>query len=511
MISALAALLLSAWAAEPGTAQDAAPPAQPPASGPAATVPPADASAAPPEAQPSPPLNPRMEAYEQFRTLYETGRYTEALPFAVRIVELTEPGPQSDYELPIAYNNLGATQFQIGDFDAAAKSYRQSLELIEASQGISSRRLIVPLSQLGAVNAALDQHDAAVRLFERAIAVSRRSEGLFNLAQLPLLEGSAESRFTIGDFTGVRQDRLYALKIAEQNYGYNDDRTLPAVIKLAAFYESLHEFGSARAMYLRARDISITEAGGYNPLTIRSLLGIARMQRLEIMTDSNPLDPAPTRDQVTGEYLPPMTRATYVISPNLDRAGLKSAQSALEILRAATDPPRDLLADTLIELGDWYQSTSRPGHAAQYYSEAAILQASNPDIAAANPLSAPRLVVYRPPIQSTRSLERSGEDFVIHKTVFGLGVSESGEPIDIRVIESDMSEGQLSQCRRAIARAIYSPRFVDGKPVATADVTFISEWHAQRMPEASPATPAEPAGSESPTPEQAPPPSAGGS
>jgi hypothetical protein len=63
-----------------------------------------------------------------------------------------------------------------------------------------------------------------------------------------------------------------------------------------------------------------------------------------------------------------------------------------------------------------------------------------------------------------------------------------------------MDKGQLSQSERAVGRAIYSPRFVDGQPVSTAGVTFTSEWYQEYDPETAPqnATPI------SPTPEAAP-------
>ena len=66
----------------------------------------------------------RMEAYQQFRSLYETARFEEALPYAKRVVELSEQDAERDHELPIAYNNLGATQYQLADYTGANASYR---------------------------------------------------------------------------------------------------------------------------------------------------------------------------------------------------------------------------------------------------------------------------------------------------------------------------------------------------------------------------------------------------
>ena len=434
----------------------------------------------------------RMEAYDQFRGLYETARFDEALPYARHVVELSENDPERDHELPIAYNNLGATQYQLGDYPASAESYRKSLELLESTQGISSRRLVVPLAGLGAVNAAIDQHALAAELFDRALAVSRRADGLFNLTQLPLIEQAADSRFAINDFGGVEKQRMYALKIAEQNYGYGDERTLPPLLQLATFYESLREFIAARMMYLRARDVAFKESGGFNPLAVTALVGIARTHRLQYTMDPDTLDSQqPARDEVTGEIVGKIYRESRVPPPAADRTGLKAAQTALELLRATSDPPKDLMTQTLIELGDWFQSTSRPTLSIPYYEEAAtILEARNSsDPLAGNPLMVPRMVFYRPPVSASRGLNTLSGQYVIRKTVFNFDVSEIGQPQNVTVVSSNMSEGQLSQSIRAVSRAIYSPRFANGKAVATAGVSFTGEWYEEHIPAAAP-TPA---------------------
>ena len=68
----------------------------------------------------------------------------------------------------------------------------------------------------------------------------------------------------------------------------------------------------------------------------------------------------PARDEVTGEMVGKVYKESRVPPPAADRTGLKAAQTALELLRSTSDPPAALLTETLIELGDWYQATSRP-------------------------------------------------------------------------------------------------------------------------------------------------------
>lgn len=488
MTLVLVALLWSTAAlAEASTADDPVPNAAMPPAGQAPVPQPTPSPTRPPASAAILPIDQRLEAYDQFRTMYETARFDEALPLAQRVVELSEVHTDREIELPIAYNNLGATQYQLGDYPAAEVSYRKSLELLEASHGISSRRLIVPLSGLGAVYAALDQHALAVPQFDRALAVSRRSEGLFNLAQLTLINQVADSRYALGDYGGVERDHFYELKIAEQNYGFDDPRTLPAAMRLASFYEGLSEFVAARGLYLRIRDISMKESGGFNPLTVESLIAIGRTHRMQYTLNPESLDDhLQVRDEITGEPVERVYRESRVPALAVDRAGLKSIEKALELLRATPDPPRLLLARTLTELGDWYQATTRPQTALPFYAEASTLYAADPE--SGNPLLVPRMIFYRAPHAAKRGVGLVTGKVIVRETVFDLVVTANGDTSNITVVTSDMSEAQLAQSRRALDRAIYSPRFEIDKPVATEGVRFTSDWQELKQPEPSSTT-----------------------
>ena len=420
-----------------------------------------------------------MEAYDEFRKLYELGRFEEALPFAERVVQLSEESPDREHELPIAYNNLGATQLKVGNFGGAETSYIKSLEQLEGSQGISSRRLIMPLAGLGATYAAMDQHAKAADLIDRALAVSRRSDGLFNLNQLPLINLTAESHYAIGDYGGAERERQYAIKVLEQNYGYADARIIPAALSLADMYESLQQYPSARAMYLRVRDTAMKETGGYNVVAVRAMISVCRTHRLQYTMDPDSLD-VENRDPITGEMTGRLYRDARVPAAAADRLGLKSAEQAVEILRAATDPPKDLFADALLELGDWYQATSRSQLAIPLYAEASQLYSTGEFTGQGNPLVAPRMIFYRAPVASKRGIGNTTAR--IRTTVFSFVVSERGDTEDVQVVSTDMDASQLSQARRAISRAIYSPRFEKGQAVRTEGVQFTSDWYEDLQP-----------------------------
>ncbi len=427
-----------------------------------------------------------MEAYQQFRALYDQARFDEALPLAKRVVELSEASGERDHELPIAYNNLGATQYQLGRLSRrprAATASRSSSS--RATQGISSRRLVVPLAGLGAVYAAQDKHEVAAELFDRALAVSRRADGLFNLQQLPLLQQAADSRYAISDFGGAEREHLYALKIAEQNFGYGDARTLPPLLELGAFYESLREFIAARNMYMRARDVAL-KPGVYDPQAVKALVGIARTHRLQYTMDPDTLDSQqPARDEVTGEMIGKVyqrvARAAARRGPHRPQGGADRARPAALDLEPAAGPhdgdadrarrlvPGDVAPDDLDPLlrrgrrrfstRRWRRTRSRATRSrrrawcstARRCRRAAGSTRSPGSTSSARPSSASSS--RRPACRST---------------------SRWSPPTWTRA--SSRSRG--ARC----SSAIYSPRFAEGQAVSTAGVTFTSEWYQELRP-----------------------------
>jgi len=252
----------------------------------------------------------------------------------------------------------------------------------------------------------------------------------------------------------------------------------------------------------------VLKPGIYDPNAVKALCGIARSHRLQYTLDPDTIESQQQAlDELTGETTSKVHSSSRLTPPSAaDRSGLKAAQTALDLLRATSNPPPELVTETLIELGDWFQATSRPEIAMPYYAEAAAIfdAQTDADPLAGHPLKAPRMVFYRPPLSARRGLNTLPGQYVIRKTVFSFMVSESGVPTDIAVISTDMEENQLSQARRAVSKAIYSPRFASGQPVSTAGVTFTSEWYQEQdsaSPSATPTSTPPPEADPQPAPE----------
>ena len=423
---------------------------------------------------------------EQFKALYGAGDFAAALPYAKESLRTVESNPSRGGELPAAYNRLASVQLQLDDLKGAEANYLRSLEHIEASEGISARRLIEPLTGLGATYAAMDQHAMAVEYLRRAISVSRRNDGLFNLGQLELMEREIASQIALGDMGGVLEEREFAVRIADQNFGKNDPRVVPALRQLAETCEIVDAYEEARRAYFRMYKIGQQEGGKSNPTVIDALLGIGRSHRHQFTRDPrSTLDQAVQKDPVTGDMEPLMSLEPY-IGPQPQRGGRQAILEAIALLRQVDDPPPQLLAKSLIELGDWYATLAQGSRAVPNYVEAwgihSTALAGEP-----NPLSAPRLVFFRPPTASRRSPGSVPLRTVLLEARFQLEVNALGAPENIVLISTQASPTQTDYLRRALEKSYYSPRIEEGKSVSTPAVEFTAYWEATQESLAAPA------------------------
>lgn len=480
----------------PAPAASAAPPAAAPT--PAA---PASASASAPAPAPAPadPAATRAErdvAYKAFRAAFEAGRYADALPQAERVVALTEALGAASADLPSALNNEGATHYKLGDFVAAERSYARALQLLEDRHGAASRRLLTPLRGLALTYQAAGRKDAAAPLLERAVAISRRSDGLFNEEQLQLLEPLIDSYVATGRWQEAEQAQLYAYQLNERKYR-GDPKLIPALKRLALWYEQTRRYASARRtwsrMYVISTDKRHPSIGG----AVESLRGMARTHRLEYLYGPEITDDMQAQnagslglriESVERDPFGQRVQGGPATSYQLDPQGKEYLEAALAIVERA-DPPQPYARGVLlVELGDW-QMLAKGRDAPQLYARAWPLlphDADSAEGAMRNPLLYPGQLLYRSPTSARRYENLPDAEVIAHYAVAEFTVTAEGRVKNAQIVEGDADDDQKESFLSALGRAVYRPRYVDGKPVDTDKVRF-RETFRERRAEPAPA------------------------
>ena len=234
-------------AARAGAAAPAADVADAPAPAAPATSP-ADAAASPGES--AAPAS-RSDAYAEFRRLFDDRQYEQALVPARQVVTLTEQEGSGD-ELQVAIMNLAATQSLAGNYSDAEASFLRVIALIEAEGTRASSRLARANAGLAVVYHDAGRHEMAVARFESALALARRNEGLFDEAQLPLIDKFTDSLTSMQRLEDAHDAQRYGLRIVERKYGQNSPEIVPRLEVIARWYTRVGAYDAARLTLRRA-------------------------------------------------------------------------------------------------------------------------------------------------------------------------------------------------------------------------------------------------------------------
>lgn len=441
----------------------------------------------------------RTATYAEFRRLFESSDYGAAVPVALRVVEQTEAqfGPAHP-EMQVALMNLATAQRLAGDLIGAEVSYQRVIALIEAEGKLASPRLARAEAGLATTYHAAKRHDVAVPHFERALSLNRRSEGLFNTEQLPLLANYADSLTQLQRYQDALNAQEYSMRVAERQFGKNDPRLAPVLESVGRWLVGLGAYEPGRQRIRRAIAL-VEDARGPNDVAlVGPLTALAESYRRQVMepkAGASAYDPiAPAGPEGFGTA-PTVSADGGPSAAALSHEGVRALERANAIVDGLPDASPAQVADVRTQLGDWYQTRLQHERALPYYEQAwrAGLQVRHAGTTLAEYLFGSAVLLhYVPPgYANPERLRRTPYDQIETKFVeVAVDVNEQGRVRNPRVLSNHGTERMGVDAVEAASTARYRPRFVDGKPVATTGVTFRQGYRTLR--EAEPEDGAEP-------------------
>jgi tetratricopeptide (TPR) repeat protein len=393
-------------------------------------------------------------------------RWEDALVPAQQLVDLAKAkeGEQS-LALAEALIRLGGVQYQLKDYPNAEASFITALRIREKQGGALARGLEEPLSGLGLTLAATDRHAEAAEVLERALLVSQRHNGLFDVSQNGLRLQLANSLIESGRGLEAHQQMQNLLQTAETAYGRNDLRFAEIADVGGDWYSRWGFFDIGRSLYRTAIKTIETKAGPNDPRLVNPLRSLGRSFIRELLFTNAGLVRAPANG---GFRLLSRTR--------LPQEGEDAMVRAVRIMEANGARNPTVFRVALIDSGDWYLLKDDRDKALEFYGKALTLPAAGTTETAlvGDPLSFPAMLDYEQPQVARRYLERdrSPEKLIERKLTMEFTVSSTGAVVDPRIIESDATERMERETLTSIREALYRPRFENGVPVDTPNVRY---------------------------------------
>lgn len=381
----------------------------------------------------------RLEAQLTLRDRLEHGEYSEAVPVAARLVELTteEFGEQST-ETAVAVSNLAESQRRARLYEDAERNFLASVDLFRQLGGEFSETVITPLVGLGVTYQSMGLHPEAVTALEEARTVSRRIHGLLGVRQVDILNHIASSMASMELFEEADAQRLAGLRIMERIHGENSLEILPSLYEHALWLRNGYRFDRERNYYGRAMTIIRNLENNQSPLLVQPLRQIGNSFRVQKLPEGR---------------------------------GIGSLKRALEILEDQPEPDIEQIARVLRDMGDWNVAFSKIGPTGDEYRRAWGLldELENGAELQRRWFMEPDYVLHEYP--STRGLADPGEPGArAGHVLVTFDVLPSGRTANIRIIESDPPGFKDDSSARSIARSRFRPRLVDGELVMSESV-----------------------------------------
>lgn len=423
---------------------------------------------------------PLVSAKQEYWARFDGEDWSAAIRAAQALVEQARAEGNA-VPLAEALTMLGNAQLRSADLSGAEASFKEALDLVEGSEGRASAHTLSPLRGLGFTLAAANRHAEAVPYLDRALLISHRTFGLFHEDQQSILKQLANSLTLTGQPLVAERHVKYLMQVGERNYGEDDPRIVPLMCQVGDWHAEVGMFDVARRHYRDAIRLVEDKLGKKNVAVVLPLrqLAASYVKAFEFYAKGY-IDPYTARTLEASPTLPRKGNPRYI-----DGEGQRALQRALEIVQAQPEPPRDLLVQVLVDLGDWHQFRQDTKKAFTYYREAAQAYAqlaADDKKAMPDPFAFPVRVYFPVPsviARGNRMLPDQSEDAFVE---FEFTVTADGTVENPTVTDSNTHQRHITEILNAMREARFRPKFVDGEPVETAAMNLREVYRVKKLP-----------------------------
>lgn len=359
------------------------------------------------------------------------------------------------------------------------------------------------------------QYKKAIDVLNRSLQIKRVNNGIQNMDQVPILKALISANAAAKNWDELDRNYHLLLWVYQRNLKPGDPELLPVIDavgnwKLFAYKNALLKESPIATlydlvdMYQSTVNLMTKLYGENDPRLIRPLKGlcIARYQMIS-QIENTPLNEFQGFERRTRmetkcyQILDPLTGRFETVcgpievpNPNyyVSKQNVKNQKVSVEMYSirnnlsrivkiASANPSLPLLerADALINMGDWYFINDKKITALKNYKQA--YQLLNSEAGNAELIEKLFGKPVRIPFGKIASSDagKDGKEISTPFVRLSFGVTVDGRARNIKIIEESKPKNYRIRkaARDSIRDAVFRPRLVDGKPVATAEMELV--------------------------------------
>lgn len=374
-----------------------------------------------------------LETRITIEELLEAGDIEAAEALREQLITLaTEEFGAGSIELAEAYLLLAQVYRSGQNYLAAEESIVSAIDIYTAEDGPLSATLIDPYLELGDNYDEAGDYASAISAYGEARTIGRRIYGLLNQDQLVIIDQMAAAAEKLGEVEEARELQLEALTLIERTSDEFSLESIDARYKYATWLREHQRYEEERRFYYLIQRI----IGRYyddDPLMY------ARMMRERA--------------------------ASFRHEDNNDATGIGGLRESLEMLGELPEPPTLLMAEILLEIGDWTVEFSRTGVTGTEYVQAWEMLGRVQDGNRLRREWFDELTVLEMGAISMRGLSTDPDD-PLGFVEIRFTVDQNGRARDIEVVDSRPPGLKDDAIVRLYREARFRPRVEDGQLVS---------------------------------------------
>ena len=368
---------------------------------------------------------------------------------------------------------------------ASIARYKAEVAELQAAQGPHARQLIEVQHSLGMLQQQAGNHRQALASLQGALQAVRVNEGLYSMSQIAILEAIIDSHVAIGARDELRRNYEYLFWLYQRNFGDSNAGLVPVIKRVGQWYFDLYNFSPPNTTVepLIAADDLYTKALSILPEDGPSRDRVDILYKVAVINHhvaEDVLDPMLSHVEIREAMIPhgrgsPYLNETAVRQYYADQSFYKGKRSLQRIVKTyeATLPASVTdYARALVFLGDWLTVQRRVLEGARKYRQAwTALDSYDADQALVDELFGEPQPIEQLPVPGEAEQEIGADSYYADAL---LDVPETGWPNNIRIqaIHPSDETTLIRRAKRGIAATRYRPRYHDGQPVATTDVSL---------------------------------------
>jgi tetratricopeptide (TPR) repeat protein len=374
----------------------------------------------------------------------------------------------------------GRQQLGKQEYPEAVASLLRSIQSFETRSGLLSLELIEPLEILVRSYAASRQYEPMASAAQRALAIVRRTAGIYDARQLPFIEHLIDAQSRLGRATAALPSLRYRERVSTAAYGEDSVEHARELIRIGDWYCRLGDFFASRQRHRNAIAIIEAATNNHSPALIEPLRAVARCCLMELAlegVESSSGVAQSFRGAVlrTGRLDPQSVTFTRHVQDVLRFDGEQAIVRAAQITSVPDNALPELQLEVLLQAADWFQLRDQPRAAAEYYKRAYEVSLAVPGYDQQQWLEPKQLLYAVPPIALRNVLRGgvSGERYV----EMGFTVRADGKVRSPEVVtKEDAGKTIIDETTASLLSARYRPRLVEGRPTSADGVRLRQQF-----------------------------------